>query len=128
MIGMQVIERLEWFHTQTFVHRDMKPENILIGTGKRSDLLYLIDFGLSKRYICPRTGDHIGFKVKKGMTGTAEYLSVSAHGGGEHSPRDDMESLGYILVWFFHKGKLPWSIERPVCYEFEEDDPDGMEL
>ena len=56
---MQVIQRLEFMHDVGYLHRDLKPENIMIGNGKKSHLVYLIDFGLAKRYICPSTGNHL---------------------------------------------------------------------
>jgi len=104
----------------------MKPENFLIGVGKKKDLIYLIDYGLSKRYICPRSGEHIKMKRKKGMVGTAEFLSVKAHAAREHSRRDDLESLGYILIWFLNGGKLPWSLKRPVIYDLESENSEDI--
>ena len=62
------------------------------------------------------------------MVGTAEFLSIVAHEKGEHSRRDDLESLGYILLWFMKGGRLPWSIERPVMYDFEAEDEEGINL
>ena len=76
---MQLVMRLEYLHSKNFVHRDMKPENILIGQGKKSSTFYLIDFGLTKRYLCPKTGVHIPFKEQKGIIGTTKYLSLSGH-------------------------------------------------
>lgn len=63
IIGMQMIQRLEFLHSNNFIHRDMKPENILIGQLRRKqDIIHLIDFGLVKRYLCPKSGNHIPFK------------------------------------------------------------------
>ena len=87
----------------------MKPDNILIGKGKKEHTIYLIDFGLSKRWQCPRTGNHIISKTGKGVIGTAEFLSLHGQSGGEQSRKDDMIALGYVLVWLLRKGKLPWS-------------------
>jgi serine/threonine protein kinase len=87
----------------------MKPENILIGAGKKVNTINLIDFGLSKRYISPCTGKHIPITQKPGCVGTFRFLSYNAHQGYEHSRRDDLESLGNILIHFMLKGKLPWA-------------------
>jgi serine/threonine protein kinase len=65
-------------HKMGFIHRDIKPENFLIGHGKKSNIIYLIDFGLAKRYLDPRTGNHISFKQNRGVTGTARYASLSS--------------------------------------------------
>ena len=74
-----MISRLEFLHSKNFVHRDMKPENIVIGQGKKAGTVYLIDFGLAKRYLCPKTGRHIPYKEDKGIIGTARYLSLRGH-------------------------------------------------
>jgi casein kinase 1 len=106
MIGIQMIERLETLHGKGFIHRDIKPENFCMGPmntsafSRRSHTLYLIDFGLAKRYIDPQTGNHSTFKENRGLFGTARYASVNAHLGNEQSRRDDLEALGYILCFF----------------------------
>ena len=107
-IGKQMIERIQSIHSRGFIHRDIKPDNFLIGIQKRSSIIYTIDFGLSKRFRDPKTGEHVAFKVKKGLTGTARYASLSAQMGYEQSRRDDMEAIGIILVYFFKNGLLPW--------------------
>lgn len=123
IIAMQMLQRLEYLHSKNFLHRDMKPENILIGQGKKASTIYLIDYGLAKRYLCPRTGRHIPYKEEKGMIGTARYLSLSGHLGNEHSRRDDLESLGIVLVYFIKRGRLPWDVPRPTQYTVDAKDP-----
>jgi len=74
-----MLERLEFMHDIGYLHRDLKPENIMIGQGKKANIVYLIDFGLVKRYICPSTGEHISEKLNKGVFGTTRYLSKNAN-------------------------------------------------
>jgi len=90
-----------------FIHRDLKPENILIGLEDQSSTLYLIDFGLAKRWKHQQTGEHIPYKDKKSLTGTARYASANTHLGIEQSRRDDLEGAGYVLLYLL-KGELPW--------------------
>ena len=107
MLGDQMISRLEYMHTNNFLHRDMKPDNFLMGNGNKRGTCYMIDFGLSKRYKDAKTGEHIPYRDNKSLTGTARYASVNTHIGVEQARRDDMESIGYILLYFL-KGSLPW--------------------
>lgn len=105
MVGLQILERIEVLHQKNFIHRDIKPENFVIGSGENYKTIYLIDFGLSKAYI--ENSEHIPFRDRKGMVGTARYASINTHLGIEQSRRDDLEAIGYILIYFV-KGRLPW--------------------
>ena len=107
MLADQMLTRLEYLHSQSFIHRDMKPDNFMIGQQMKRTQVYLIDFGLSKRYRDVKHGEHIRYRDGKSLTGTARYASVNTHLGVEQSRRDDVEALGYILVYFL-KGQLPW--------------------
>ena len=90
--------------------------------------MYLIDFGLAKRYLCPKSGDHVPFKQNKGLTGTVKYISLSGHLGNEHSRRDDLEALGNIVIYFLNNGRLPWDIPKPKQIVVDIKDPKAMML
>ena len=107
MIGYQMVQRIEYVHSKGYIHRDIKPGNFLIGKNLDNKKLYIIDFGLSKRYIDKITGKHIIYKEGKGLTGTARYVSLNTHYGIDQSRRDDIEGIAFNLI-YFAKGKLPW--------------------
>ena len=117
------LERIECVQAHHFIHRDIKPDNFLIGyQGKKQGLCYVIDFGLAKRFRDPKTGHHIPWKDGKQLTGTARYASLNTHLGygtktcerrtisftcAEQGRRDDIEGLGHVLLYFL-RGSLPW--------------------
>ena len=107
LIGIQMISRIELVHEKGFLHRDIKPENFVIGLGQKSNLIHIIDFGLSKRYKDKATGQHIPYRENRDLVGTVRYASINAHLGIEQSRRDDIEGIGYVLVYFY-LGRLPW--------------------
>ena len=106
LIGQQIIDRIQWVHSKYIVHRDIKPDNFLVGR-EDPNIIYLIDFGLSQQYRSTTTGKHIRFGFTGKLTGTVRFASANALRGGEQSRRDDIESIGYMMVYFMKK-RLPW--------------------
>ncbi|EMS11013.1 casein kinase, putative [Entamoeba histolytica HM-3:IMSS] len=103
LIAEQLLSRFEVIHSKSIIHRDVKPNNFLLD----NNTIYVIDFGLAKRYRRFETRQHIQMKDGYGLVGTARYASIHAHLGMELSRRDDLESLGYLFVYLL-KGSLPW--------------------
>lgn len=104
-IGIQVIKLLRTIHDKGLVHRDIKPDNFLFGLNDQRTRLYMIDFGFCKTYL--HDDKHIKLKKTSGLTGTPTYASVNTHRFLEQSRRDDLESVGYMLMYLC-LGKLEW--------------------
>ena len=107
MIGFQLIGVLHFIHDKNFIHRDVKPDNCVMGSEELNENLYLIDFGLAKKYRSSRTLKQYPMTRKKKLTGTARYASIHALEGYEQSRRDDMEAVGYVMAYLL-RGGLPW--------------------
>ena len=107
-IAIQIIDILEQIHNKNYIHRDIKPSNFLFGNNSfNNNIIYLIDFGLAKKYRESNNAEHYEIKEENKLIGTARFASINAMEGLSQSRRDDLESLGYMLIYFL-KGKLPW--------------------
>ena len=104
-MGILIIELLKTIHEKGLVHRDIKPENFLLGIKKEDKNIYIIDFGFCKTYMVD--DKHIIQKKTHNLIGSYTYASINAHKFLELSRRDDLESVGYMLIYFY-LGSLPW--------------------
>ena len=134
MLADQMITSVEYLHTKNFIHRDIKPDNFVMGLGNKSNQVFIIDFGLCKKYRDPNTHEHIPFTDGKDLTGTARYASINSLKGCEVSRRDDMEALLYVWVYLL-KGSLPWmgldakdkkAKYRRICETKEKTKPEDL--
>ena len=115
-IGIEMIKRIRFVHSKNHLHRDIKPDNFMTGLDKSDDKIYLIDFGLAKKYYSSSKKQHIKFKMGKNLIGTARYCGRNAHRGYEQGRRDDIESIGYVLMYFLN-GSLPWQGLKVLKHE-----------
>ena len=107
LLAYQMITVLQYIHDRHIIHRDIKPDNFVMGLNKDNGTLYLLDFGLAKKYRSSKTLEQYPYIKKKKLTGTARYASIHALEEMEQSRRDDLESVGYVLMYFL-RGNLPW--------------------
>ena len=107
MLAFQMIEVLKYIHSKHIIHRDIKPDNFVLGSDEYNAYLYLVDFGLAKKYRSSKTLKQNPYMKKKKLTGTARYASIHAMEEMEQSRRDDLEAVSYVIMYFI-RGNLPW--------------------
>eukprot|EP01031_Cornospumella_fuschlensis_P031304 gene31304-37833_t len=109
MLAVQMIDRLAFVHSKHYIHRGVKPANFVMGTGSKTKVCHIIDFDLSSKYTTgfKYTKNHIPYSEGWQLTGNVIFASINNHLGIAQSRRDDIESLGYTLLYFL-RGSLPW--------------------
>lgn len=105
MLFIQILHRVENLHKNGYIHRNIRPENFTMGLNENLSTCYMIDYVLAKKYF--KDGEIIPFKKGRKMTGSLRFASVNSQLGFEQSRRDDLESIGYMMISFY-KGQLPW--------------------
>jgi len=113
ILADQMLARIKCLHSKHMIHRDIKPENFVVGRGQKANMVYLIDFGLAKKFRDPKDKTIIPYREGKQLVGTLHWASINAHLGIEHSRRDDLESLGYGLIHFFTNELPQYSCKGP---------------
>ncbi|KAI5917725.1 casein kinase 1, delta subunit [Camillea tinctor] len=124
LIADQAISRIQYIHSKGVLHRDIKPDNFLMGVGKKGNIIYTIDFGIAKEHWLAKQDSRY---EKHPFCGTTRYASINNHNGREQSWMDDLESLGYVLIEFA-RGSLPWQGLKAATVEEKQELVKNMKI
>jgi serine/threonine protein kinase len=116
-ITKQILQIVKIIHNKGLIHRDIKPDNFLFGLEDKKNVVHVIDFGFCKRYI-DHHGEHLPQSTDKTPLGTPNYISINVHDGLEPSRRDDLESVGYMMLYMMY-GKLEWTETSEYYNEYK---------
>ena len=116
MIAIQILERIKFIHSKNIIYCDVNPNNFAIGLGRFQNNIYMTNFNLAKRYKNKNTLEHIKYNLSNKVIGDYIFSSINSLRGVELSRRDDLESFGYMLIYFL-KGSLPWEHIRGLNKE-----------
>ena len=117
-LATQMLTLVEQIHAYGIIHRDLKPANFLLKTNAQQiSELYLIDFGLAKCFLDEKSR-HLSIKTNEQIVGTQRYMSINTHHGLTASRRDDLESIGYIMLFLYH-GQLSWQNQKSISHVVE---------
>jgi len=107
MLADRLLHYIEYIHERGMIIRDIKPSNLAMGEGTKSNMLFIFDFGLAKMYRNLITKEHIPYREDRDNPGSLRYGTYNIHLNREQGRRDDLEALGNVLLYLYH-GKLPW--------------------
>ena len=117
-LSYQMLQILEHIHKKYYIHRDIKPDNFLMGIGPNNKFLYIIDLGFAKPYRDLSTLAHIPMTKGQGITGTSRFASINTLSGYTQSRRDDLESLAYVIIYLMihlYGPRIPYAKSFVQC-------------
>ena len=115
--GKKIINKLMILHENKIIHRDIKPDNILLNSDNSFENIFIVDFSFCKKYI-KSDSKHISEQKINNIIGSMNYISLNVHDLTEPSRRDDLESVIYILLYLYY-GRLEWENSADLNFIYE---------